>query len=294
MSVLKEVRPNHLSRKPLEFTSNQPDLDILHPHLLGQEFRSSASPHRLSSHLDPVAEYDAVPDSALVNGDAIEEMLSSMGNRNEPLPNPYISDGTSPDDPWDAVGGFENKHQDHTIALLNDLALRAPFPEPASDLSTPTYNSNVRVNADMTFINNEEDEDAVDEEKASKYVEHLLAQLISKEKGKPPARQSESNSFVASSRSSLEDDDRSLDARFAALNLPSVPDLLPGNRVQRNGGDDAEPRCCCICFDTPATKCLDCEGSQLFCMRCWSEMHIDSADANYSSANHRKVSLRDR
>lgn len=294
MSVLKEVKPNHLSRKPLELTSNHPDLDILHPHLLGREFYSSASPHRFSSHLDPAAEYGAVPNSALVDGDAIEEMLSSMGNRNEPLPNPYLSDGTSPDDPWDAVRGFENKHQDHTIALLNDLAPAEPFPEPASDLNSPTYNRNVPDNTDMAFIDSGEDEDAVDEEKASKYVELLLAQLISKEKSKPPARQSQPNGFVASSRDSLEDDDQSLDARFAALNLPSVPDLLPGNRVQRTGGDDAEPHCCCICFDTPTTKCLDCEEPQLFCMRCWSEMHIDDADANYSSANHRKVSLRDR
>jgi hypothetical protein len=82
------------------------------------------------------------------------------------------------------------------------------------------------------------------------------------------------------------DDDVDLSTRLAELSLPSVLAEFPGESKESSiAGDDLACDCCCICYDNATTKCLDCDGAQLFCVRCWWEMHIDCS----AERQHRRV-----
>jgi hypothetical protein len=84
------------------------------------------------------------------------------------------------------------------------------------------------------------------------------------------------------------DDTSDLSDRFFALTLPSIPAHVPKKNTSRLHGADIESNWCCICNDDVAVICLDCDGHQLFCGRCWLEMHSGEG-GNWELRRHRSA-----
>lgn len=77
-----------------------------------------------------------------------------------------------------------------------------------------------------------------------------------------------------------------------AFGLPSAPtsqpeDVKGGLLRPRSGYTDADQKTwCCVCLDDGTIRCLDCEdGGEVYCARCWREMHIGPA-AGYDERGH--------
>ncbi|KAL1965957.1 hypothetical protein VTN77DRAFT_4897 [Rasamsonia byssochlamydoides] len=237
-------------------------------------------------HLGVGCEHDIPPDPLFEDGDAIEDLLSSL-DHGDSLPRILgVDDSDSRgilSDPSSILNCPEA-----AVVELGGGSVDSQF-MPASDLGDCNYET----------ASNEESDD----EKAAKYVEDLLKQIGTEDRHSPlsstaqdmKASLERNSSFNRTSRSTLEpdslgsadvvklertsatptrlcqrNDDDGLSTRFAALNLPSVPAELPGIKKAH----ETAPDCCCICYDSATTKCLDCEGAQLFCVCCWWEMHM--------------------
>ncbi|KAL1982298.1 hypothetical protein VTN96DRAFT_1456 [Rasamsonia emersonii] len=253
-------------------------------------------------------EHDTPPGSLFENGDAIEDLLSSLDYRDSLPETSGIDDAAS----W----GF-----------LSDASRTVNCPEAAEvGLGRGSADSQFLPTPDQGDFNyeaasNEESDDG----KAAKYVENLLKQIDMEDRHKSPLSSTSQEtkaslkrnfSFSKTSRSTPEadslgsphddnpgrtsasstrqcqrsdDGDDDLSTRFVALDLPSVPAELPGTKkTLRTTGDDKAPDCCCICYDNATTKCLDCDGAQLFCVRCWWEMHMDESTDN-PERQHRAI-----
>ncbi|KHN94575.1 zinc finger, FYVE domain containing protein [Metarhizium album ARSEF 1941] len=95
-------------------------------------------------------------------------------------------------------------------------------------------------------------------------------------------------------------------ARLAALRastaaehgLPSVPTSKPSKRANRltsrtNYTDGDVDSWCTVCLDDATLRCLGCDGD-VYCARCWREMHVGPAAA-WDERSHRAVQFtRDR
>lgn len=250
------------ARKPVDFTGNSTSSAAI----LGIDFNSLDRDARL--HLGDL-EHDEVPES-LFNGDAIEDLLSTVGNR-EDLP-PITT----------------NEDPTHTQSLLD--AAHDIVQRPQNDPHHRYHKSSaaVEVQADSS------DEDA-DEEEAARYVEQLLEQLSSEPREEPPPLNAdktsgpEDDAVTSKQQKQHPIDEDELASRLTALNLPSVPADAPVSaKTKAKRSDDSVPDCCCICYDNATTKCLDCEGDQLFCVRCWWEMHMEDGSSG-ELQRHRSV-----
>ncbi|TWU76226.1 hypothetical protein ED733_004400 [Metarhizium rileyi] len=89
-------------------------------------------------------------------------------------------------------------------------------------------------------------------------------------------------------------------ARMAALRaptstddgLPSVPTSKPSKRVNRltsrtNYTDDDADSWCTVCLEDATLRCLGCDGD-VYCTRCWREMHTGPAAA-WDERSHKAV-----
>ncbi|KAH6692674.1 hypothetical protein F5X68DRAFT_201382 [Plectosphaerella plurivora] len=101
----------------------------------------------------------------------------------------------------------------------------------------------------------------------------------------------------ARSSADLETD---LEARMAALSLPSssgdpdiglpsVPMDQPANRLRtRTGYTDADQeKWCTVCLEDATLRCLGCDDD-VYCTRCWREMHLGPAAA-FDDRTHKAV-----
>lgn len=79
----------------------------------------------------------------------------------------------------------------------------------------------------------------------------------------------------------------------ASLNLPSVPTSRPaGKPVKRltsrtNYTDDDVDSWCTVCLEDATLRCLGCDND-VYCTRCWREMHVGPAAA-FDDRTHRAV-----
>lgn len=253
-------------------------------------------------------EPDTPPGSLFENGDAIEDLLSSLDYRDSLPEISGIDDAAS----W---------------GILSDASRAVNRPEASGiGLGRGSVDSQFMSTPDQGDFNyetasNEESDDV----KAAKYVENILKQIDMEDCHKSPLSSTSQEtkaslkrnlSFSKTSRPTPEanavgsphvdnprrtlasstrqcqrndDGDDDLSTRLAALDLPSVPAELPGTtKTLRTTGDDKVPDCCCICYDNATTKCLDCDGAQLFCVRCWWVMHMDES-TDKAERQHRAV-----
>ncbi|EEA22248.1 hypothetical protein TMatcc_008314 [Talaromyces marneffei ATCC 18224] len=232
------------------------------------------------------AEDDIISPESLMDGDAIEDLLASLSNNNT-----RISETAATQ-----IGDKTGNDESQTRELLSDaygFIQQASGTEPDPSINSPSHVNFKKGKEDdiPDFLkdidsSNEEDDES-DEEKeeaeAAKYVENLLKEIA---ENPPPASPIEDSS-TPSPKENVDGDEDDLSSRLAALSLPSAPNTQPGNRPKRN--DDETPSCCCICYDTAKLKCMDCEGDQLFCVRCWWEMHLDDE----GDSGHKAVKFED-
>ncbi|KAM3460585.1 hypothetical protein NHJ6243_005756 [Beauveria neobassiana] len=96
-----------------------------------------------------------------------------------------------------------------------------------------------------------------------------------------------------------DDDDDDDDASPDSLSLPSVPTSRPSvqsvSRLQTRTGytDDDADSWCTVCLEDATLQCLGCDDD-VYCARCWHEMHVGPAAA-FDDRSHRAVQFaRDR
>ena len=82
-----------------------------------------------------------------------------------------------------------------------------------------------------------------------------------------------------------------LEARFASLSLPSVPNTAPKSKASTlpKHTDEEIESWCVICLDDATVKCLGCDGD-LYCVNCWKEGHR-GPDAGLEEKRHRAVAF---
>jgi hypothetical protein len=212
------------------------------------------------------AEDDIIAPESLLGGDAIEDLLASLGNSNNRI---LEETGTQFED---RPGNDENQTRE-LLGNAYGFIQQTSTTEPESNSDMPPETDFRKRKEDdipdfLKDIDSSEDEEK-EEAEAANYVENLLKEIA---ENPPPASPPEDSSTPDDNVNDDGDEDN-LSSRLAALSLPSAPNTQPGNRPRRN--NDETPDCCCICYDTAKLKCLDCEGDQLFCVRCWWEMHMD-------------------
>ncbi|KAH7155846.1 hypothetical protein B0J13DRAFT_234840 [Dactylonectria estremocensis] len=84
----------------------------------------------------------------------------------------------------------------------------------------------------------------------------------------------------------------------SALDLPDVPTDAPSKSVKRltsrtNYTDDDVDSWCTVCLEDATLRCLGCDDD-VYCARCWREMHVGPA-AGFDERSHRAVQFtRDR
>lgn len=213
------------------------------------------------------AEDDLIAPEALLNGDAIEDLLASLGNGNSQI------SGDTETQFEDRPGNDESETRN---LLGNAYGFIRQSTVESSTGKSPQSNFRQREDDIPEFLKDidsgdseSDSDDEKEEAEAAKYVENLLKEIA---ENPPPASPTEDSS-TPTPIEYVDSDEDNLSSRLAALSLPSAPNTKPGDRPKRN--NDETPDCCCICYDTAKLKCLDCEGDQLFCVRCWWEMHMD-------------------
>lgn len=214
---------------------------------------------------------EIIAPETLLDGDAIEDLLSSLGNTNY-----EISENTGI-----SVGGQSGNEESQRRELLGNaygFIQQTSTTDSVSNIGISPKTSLNKGNEDdiPDFLQDidssdgkSDSEEEEEEAEAAKYVENLLKNIA---ENPPPASPTEASN-KSPSRASVDGDEADLSSRLAALSLPSAPNTQPGYQPKRN--NDETPDFCCICYDTVKLKCLDCEGDQLFCVRCWWEMHMD-------------------
>lgn len=220
------------------------------------------------------AEDDIIAPDALLDGDTIEDLLASLGDRN----NQMLED--TGEQLEDKLGYDESETRD-LLGNAYGFIKRTSTTESKVETSPQSDSRKEKEDDIPEFLKDidssdgesgESDSEEKEEAEAVKYVENLLKEIA---ENPPPASPTEDSS-TPTPRYDVDGDEENLSSRLAALSLPSAPNTQPGDRPKRQ--NDETPDCCCICYDTAKLKCLGCEEDQLFCVRCWWEMHMDGEE----------------
>lgn len=251
-----------------------------------------------------LAEDDIIAPESLLDGDAIEDLLASLDNNQQQQQLDLVAQLPTNTEQQ------REEARDKEKGLLSgayEFIQQSSSTGPGAEANTSSH-ADLRRNEDIAeFLrsDNEDNEPSSDEEQdeaaATKYVEDLLKEIEtnppSEESPIEPQRKEKefsagaislpSNNNSNKNNEEEEDDDDNLSTRLAALSLPSVPSDQPASRIEARA-DSSYPECCCICYDTATVKCTDCEGNQLFCVRCWWEMHMaDGSDG--AESRHKAI-----
>ncbi|OKL56869.1 hypothetical protein UA08_07836 [Talaromyces atroroseus] len=270
LNALKPSTVQLERQKNLALNSN-PSAASLFP-----EYTDSAADFTVARKLDNfargsgslLAEDDVIAPESLLDGDAIEDLLASLDDTQGPDLGVQLPTHTREEQ------GQKRGNTKDLLSGANEFIQHSSSSTGAgAEVKNPT-----REKAIPDFLQDREDneqsssDDEKDEVEAAKYVEDLLNELSANPPSESPPEAVETTTSEGINSNENNKDDDTLSTRLAALSLPSVPSDQPRKRNKR---ENAYPECCCICYDKPAVKCTDCEGDQLFCVRCWWEMHMD-------------------
>ncbi|KAH8701146.1 hypothetical protein BGW36DRAFT_425940 [Talaromyces proteolyticus] len=209
-------------------------------------------------------EEEALAPESLFDGDAIEELLASIEQRDDLT---LRSQNNTNQVQSLLTGASDFVKDSKTIGFTAD--------KPILESRAGTHDSGDSLACNENSSSDEEEDDI----EAARYVKEALDEVnvpshddFQGLDGLEPLTQG------SGSPSNQDTNDDALSYQLTALFLPSVPKDLP---VSNKKPPDASlpPQCCCICYDTATTTCLDCEGELLYCVSCWKEMHEDDEDA---------------
>ncbi|RTE78044.1 hypothetical protein BHE90_007474 [Fusarium euwallaceae] len=233
----------------------------------------------LLGDVKPGEGFQVEPDDEQVKA-LLEELASSIPQDTEDDAK-YASKDKKEDDSDDSDGETMNKEVDDVIARFRDeVELEAALnkdktPEPESD---------------------SEDEGQAGKDTASKDADLALPDLPSNLDTLPTAPS-------ASARAGSADID-DITARLAALrapspsasdslSLPSVPTSKPSGKpinrltTRTNYTDDDMDSWCTVCLEDATLRCPGCDDD-VYCTRCWREMHI-GPNAGFDERSHKAV-----
>ncbi|CRG92200.1 hypothetical protein PISL3812_09256 [Talaromyces islandicus] len=259
-------------KKPLDFDTQSPGVGSLYG-----SFEGSSG----------AAIEEGIAAETLFDGDAIDDLIASL------------------DQPHDLTLQPSNVDTgDQVQSLLTDAN---EFVKRADDLGstadTLQHGTKSQKDDSIKAPSHTDDNSSSDEEEDEAEAERYLESVLREVNGKNvciqqfedlPGQQSEPHSHDRDHNKDENVADE-LSQGLAALSLPSVPEDLPGTKKER-AEEEFQTEFCCVCYDTATTKCLDCEGNQFFCVRCWKEMHLGEeaiwADRIHNSVKYEPPSKR--
>lgn len=262
-------------RKPLDFDTQSPGLFTSSPGA-GPSLYGSLDG---SSGAAIEGEEGGIAPETLFDGGAIDDLIASLDQPHDLTLQPSsISAG------------------DQVQSLLTDAN------EFVKDTSGPGFTTDVlrhetKIQKDDSIklhTHNDDDNSSSDEGKdeaeAARYVESILNEVSVQHLDNPQNHDLPTQEPPEPHDNNKDDEnvDDALSQRLTALSLPSILADLPGNKKERDDDERIQAEFCCVCYDTATTKCLDCEGNQFFCVRCWKEMHVGE-EAIWADQPHKSV-----
>jgi hypothetical protein len=227
-------------------------------------------------------EEEGIAPETLFDGDAIDDLIASL------------------DQPHDLTLQPSNDGADYQVRSLLTDANEFVKDTGGNGFTKDVFHHENKIQNDDCIkfpTQNDDDNSSSDEEKdeaeAERYLESILDELnvqhlSNRQKQDLPSQEPEPHSPDNNNKKDDQNVDDALSQKFADLSLPSVPADLPGTKKDRAEERRIQTEFCCVCYDTVTTKCLDCEGNQFFCARCWKEMHIGE-EAVWADQPHKSV-----
>lgn len=221
----------------------------------------------------------------------------------------HLSNAQDPNEDVDALFETDDKALEEMLADVD-----TPEPEPQEeDVKALLEQLSASIPKDAELTEKNDDSDDSDGEKMNREVDDVLARFkdeaeldaTSEPEQDENANQNEelslpsvpNNPDIQDTPSKPHDMD-DITARMAALrsasptDLPSVPTSKPSKGINRltsktNYTDDDMDSWCTVCLEDATLRCLGCDGD-VYCARCWREMHVGPAAA-FDDRTHRAV-----
>ena len=229
-------------------------------------------------------------------GDALAARLKSLRSDAESSP---VVKQASPQPPRQAPAPSDTGEEDDSVLETDDAALEEMLAGVEDEEKSEPKDEDVKKLLDdlSKSIPKDDDSDNSNGVAMGKKVDDVIAQYKDEaelDEDEPPLDlPSVPDEGEAPSAASLDD----ITARMAALkannaDLPSVPDGAPsGKSVKRLTSttkytDDDVESWCTVCLEDATLRCLGCED--VYCARCWHEMHVGPAAA-FDDKTHKAV-----
>jgi hypothetical protein len=248
--------------------------------------------------------------SSPTRGDILAARLKNLRSQTEDSPSPPSAKSTRPEPPSQDVDALFETDDKALEEMLAGIETPEPEPEPREEdvkALLEKLSASIPKDSGATL---EGDDDDSDGENMSREAEGVIDRFKDEiELGDDMALpsvpenadlQDPTLSKATATAKGIDD----ITARMAALrasaenDLPSVPTDRPSKPVSRLTSttkytDDDADSWCTVCLEDATLRCLGCDGD-VYCTRCWREMHVGPAAA-WDDVNHKAVQFtRDR
>ncbi|KAG6002345.1 hypothetical protein E4U21_003163 [Claviceps maximensis] len=294
---------NPIKFNVIERARNPSGGDLLAARL--QSLRAKAYDSPRPSQRTQAHTYDE--DALLKTSDEVlEEMLAADMELSPPAPNRTMNkeEGEGEEEQRQGQGQGQKQEQKQTEeikALLERLSASVPIDTRPDDDSSDSETTNSQASALIAQYKDEAELDRLDSSTPSPPPADAVPPRASEPIELPSAPETE----TTTSSTDMAD----LTARMLALRQPlDAPELLPSvptsqpskptSSVRRLTSktaytDDDMDSWCTVCLEDATLRCEGCDGD-VYCTRCWREMHLGPA-AHFDDTSHRAVQFtRDR